>query len=101
MKYLNEWHSHNDKTPKKKKPVDEDIVLFPSGEVITIDPFLLDLIFVNRPELGVDWDKELKMYSASDDNKTKILELIDFHGARRKSHRKRNSGRTSQLKFNW
>lgn len=54
-----------------------DVVLIPSGEVLSVIKEKLFLIFENDPEFEINWNEEIQKFVSIDENKEEILELLE------------------------
>lgn len=84
--------------------ITEELICMPSGEVIEVDIYLLELIIANRKEVSIDYDKRLSSYTMPDKQRSVLLEIIDYFesgGGNVKDRRNKPSGspRSSQIGF--
>jgi len=75
MKYLKKFESIKDELKSKNI----DVVLIPSGEILSVNKDKLLLIFENDPEFEVDWNEDIGKYVTIDENKKELLELLEYN----------------------
>jgi len=70
MKYIKLFESIK---PSNK----EEIVLCPSGEVLFISSYQLDMICEFYPKLSINWDVKLEIWKLLDKDKKEILKYLN------------------------